>query len=535
MRAALIILLVFSAPAGANELPRAIRDIVETGWLEGLRTPDFGRSRSLVADLYAGSGYAPFWLDRDDEPSKDARDAIAVLREADARGLDARDYDATSLADQSARLEHGPHSAVELARFDVALTVASVRLVSDLHVGRVDPEPLGFHYDVEAKRADLPALVRDAVVEGNVRDTSARAEPQTAEYRLLEQQLLRYRALAADARATPPKIAAPVRPGDRLRAAPELARWLVALGDLDAHTRVSGRYEGALVDAVQRFQLRHGLLPDGIMGPGTVQALAVPAAARARQIVVALERLRWLPAVASERAIVVNVPAFELWGFDELGAGRAPSIQMSVVVGRALENQTPFFMGEMATVVFAPYWNVPPNILKKEIAPKVRANPGYLASQNMEIVRDGTVLAASDGAIAQLVSGNASVRQRPGGRNSLGRVKFLFPNPYDVYLHDTPMLRLFRKTRRDFSHGCIRLADARALARWVLAGEGWEPERVDAMMRVSREKHIPLRNGFPVVIAYATALAREDGTISFYEDIYGHDAELERALGTAGR
>jgi len=263
--------------------------------------------------------------------------------------------------------------------------------------------------------------------------------------------------------------------------------------------------------------------------------LAVPAAARARQIAVALERLRWLPAFTPERGIVVNVPAFELWGFDELGAGRAPAIQMSVVVGSALENQTPFFMGEMETVVFAPYWNVPPNILRKEIVPKLRANPGYLATENMEIVSNGTVLAPSSAAIAQAERGGASVRQRPGGRNSLGRVKFLFPNPYDVYLHDTPMLSLFRRTRRDFSHGCIRLADAGALARWVLAGEGWDADRVDAMLAARRQTPVSLRHGFPVVIAYETAVARLDGTISFYDDIYGHDAELERALGSAER
>jgi murein L,D-transpeptidase YcbB/YkuD len=286
---------------------------------------------------------------------------------------------------------------------------------------------------------------------------------------------------------------------------------------------------------VQRFQERHGLLADGIIGTSTAQALAVPATRRARQIEIALERLRWLPTFARERALIVNVPAFQVWGFDEVGSGQAPAIQMSVVVGRALRTETPFFTGTMETVVFAPYWNVPPSILQKEIVPKLRENPGYLATQNMEIVGEGSVLAPSSAATARLINGGASVRQRPGPRNSLGRVKFLFPNPYDVYMHDTPLLRLFQRTRRDFSHGCIRLADAGALARWVLAGEGWDADRVDAMLAARRQVSVPLRRGIPVVIGYTTAVARLDGTISFYEDVYGHDAELDRALDVAER
>lgn len=533
VRIVLVLLLAFAAPARAGDLPREIRVHVEAGRLDGLRAPDFGRDRALVDDVYKTAGDAPFWLD-DDEPSKDARHAIAVLREADAHGLDPRDYDAAPLAEQAERLEHGRHSDAELAWFDVALTVAAVRLVSDLHVGHVDPETLGFHYDLAAKRAEIPALVRDAVAGGRLRDVVARAAPQLLENRLLEQQLGRYRELASDPTAVPPVLTGPIRRGDRLRAAPELARWLVAIGDLAAGARVGRAYDGALVEAMQRFQLRHGLSPDGIIGAGTAQALAVPASTHARQIELALERLRWLPPVAAERALVVNVPAFELWAFDELGSGRAPAIQMSVVVGRALDTQTPFFTGTMRTVVFAPYWNVPPSIIKNEILPKLHANPGYLAAQDMEIVSDGAVLAPSAEATARLAHGGVSVRQRPGALNALGRVKFLFPNPYDVYMHDTPSLRLFQRTRRDFSHGCIRLADAGALARWVLAGEGWDAARVDAMLAVPRQVSVPIRNGIPVVIGYTTAVARLDGTMSFYEDIYGHDVELERALGARG-
>lgn len=525
-------LLCAPAPAAADALPDAIRAVLGSSRLDGLRAPDFSRERYLVDPVYAESGYDPVWLDRHDEPSSAARDAITDLREVAVHGLDPGDYDSGALAEWGAQLGHGRHSAVELARFDVALTVAAVRLVSDLHVGRIDPEAFGFHYDLASKRAELPALVGDAVTRGRLHDAIAAAVPQFGEYHLLQQRLAQYRAIAADGSVGPVALPSPIRPHDRLPAASRLAHWLVALGDLEPETKVGRTYDGALVAAVQRFQARHGLGPDGVIGEGTARALAVSADVRARTIELALERLRWLPPLPPERALVVDVPAFELWVLDELGSGRPPVMQMSVVVGTADRTQTPFFVATLRAIVFAPYWRVPPSIIRKEIVPKLRAEPGYLAAQGMEIVSDGTVIPATGDAIARLDHGVVSLRQRPGPLNALGRVKFLFPNPYDVYMHDTPSRRLFKKSRRDFSHGCIRLSDASALAHWVLEGEGWDPARVDGMLAVEHEKSVPLKSTIPVLIGYATAVARADGTIAFYEDIYGHDAELEHALAT---
>jgi len=184
----------------------------------------------------------------------------------------------------------------------------------------------------------------------------------------------------------------------------------------------------------------------------------------------------------------------------------------------------------MKTVVFAPYWNVPRSIATGEILPKLRRGLGYLARENMEIVRDGHALAPGADAVAQLAAGSARLRQRPGKGNALGRVKFLFPNSNNVYLHDTPSRSLFQRSRRDFSHGCIRVADPDALARWVLAAEGWDAERVAEGLALQSETQIPLTDAIPVVIYYTTAVARRDGTIAFYDDIYGHDVALRRAL-----
>jgi murein L,D-transpeptidase YcbB/YkuD len=411
------------------------------------------------------------------------------------------------------------------------VSAALVRLVSDLHLGRVDPRELGFDYERGPKRAEIERLIDELAGNAPVGTVVDAAGPPFLQTPLLERALARYRDLAADPGTAPVVLTATVRPGRPCDAAPRLARWLAALGDLPVDAATSATlYDDALVEAVQRFQLRHGLTPDGIIGPATAAALAVPAAARTRQIELALERLRWLPVLGRDRTVVVNVPGFELRAFDAVEAGRPAALQMSVVVGQAIRTQTPFFASAMTQVIFAPYWNVPPGILRKELLPKIRARPGWLAEEEMEIVSAGHVLAPTADAIARLAQGTAELRQRPGDKNALGHVKFVFPNRYNVYMHDTPARGLFRRARRDFSHGCIRLADAPALAHWVLGEEGMDGARVDEMLALERETIVRLRRPITVVVAYATAVAHRDGTISFYDDVYGHDAELDAAL-----
>jgi murein L,D-transpeptidase YcbB/YkuD len=530
-----VFLLALAMPRAAfgevEPAPDVLRACVASGRLAGLRRPDFGSEGALVKPLYESVMYAPLWLD-EGRPSARAEEAIAVLRSVDRKGLDPRDYDVDLLADEAARLGgRGRVPEADLARFDVALSVGLARLLSDLRLGRVDPSALGFGYDLASKRAGLAGLVAGVATAEAVGAAVAAAEPPLLERALLEEQLTRYRRLAADTAVPPVVLVPPIRPGARLEAAPQLARWLGTVGDRAADAPGPVGYDGPLVAAVRRFQARHGLAPDGVIGTATAQALAVPPAMRARQIELALERLRWLPTFALDRAVIVNVAGFELLAFDAIGAGRPPVLTMPVVVGRALRTQTPFFAGLMTNVVFAPYWNVPPSILRNEILPKLRTKPGYLAAENMEIVSDGRVLAPTAQAIARLAQGSAEVRQRPGPKNALGRVKFLFPNAHNVYMHDTPARELFARSRRDFSHGCIRLADAPAFAHWVLGGEGWDAARVDAMLGVGHQTFAPLRRPITVVIAYATAVARPDGTMEFYDDIYEHDAALERALG----
>ena len=373
--------------------------------------------------------------------------------------------------------------------------------------------------------------VANAVYDGRIRALVTDAEPELEQHHMLEAQLALYRAIAQDPGLAPVSLAPTIRPGAPLDAVSHLARWLAALGDLPADAVVTSLdYAEPLVDAVKRFQARHGLAPDGVIGSNTARALAVPAAARVRQIELALERIRWIPPLAHGRVVLIDVAGFELLAFDDIEPDVAPVLRMPVVVGREA-NQTPIFAGAMKSVVFAPYWNVPRSIVVKEILPKLRRNPGYLTAEQMEVVRGGAVLGTGSAAVAELASGRAQLRQRPGTKNALGRVKFLFPNAHDVYLHDTPSRALFGRSRRAFSHGCIRVGDPDALARWVLRDEGWSDARVDAALQLTAEKVVPLKRAIPVVIYYTTAVAHRDGTISFYEDIYGHDAALERALG----
>jgi len=254
---------------------------------------------------------------------------------------------------------------------------------------------------------------------------------------------------------------------------------------------------------------------------------AASAADRVSQIELNLERWRWLPEELGERYIIVNIPTFQL----EAMEGGKPSLAMRVVAGNADETPTPIFSDEMTEVVFSPYWNVPTSILRKETIPAVLQDPGYLYRNNLEVVRAGQVVSPDsvDWSDPDL---RVQVRQRPGAKNSLGLVKFLFPNKFDVYLHDTPADSLFARVERDFSHGCVRVEKPVELAQWVLRDQPeWTPERIAAAMHAGQEKHVALKRRIPVYIVYATAWVDEKGQLNFADDLYGHDTRQRALLG----
>jgi murein L,D-transpeptidase YcbB/YkuD len=287
------------------------------------------------------------------------------------------------------------------------------------------------------------------------------------------------------------------------------------------------------VDAVKRFQGRHALEPDGVIGPGTIDALNVPVATRVRQLELALERERWLPDMRREPHVFVNVPLFRLWAYDPSRPDEP--LRMNVVVGKTLGHKTPIFVEQMEYVIFRPYWSPPPSIIRSEIVPKARRDASYLDRQNMEIVASGDegapALAPTPENLDKVVAGKLFVRQKPGEKNSLGLAKFIFPNAENVYMHGTPAQSLFARARRDFSHGCIRLEDPARLGEWVLRNNpDWTRDRIEAAMQGSRPTQVNLKEKLTVFIFYDTAYVDSKGVVYFTDDYYGHDAQLERAL-----
>ncbi|HET9764885.1 MAG TPA: L,D-transpeptidase family protein [Casimicrobiaceae bacterium] len=515
----------------------AIRALIQRGHLPQLKHADFSRYRSALDAFYKPQGYAPQWLADDGR----VKAALAELAAAPEHGLDPEDYDLAWLREEFAAIAAGARAGERAPRADVALTVALFRMLSDLHAGRVSPEQAGFRFTSKHTPLDLSALVRDGLAAGDLHQPVVAAEPSFPLYQRMEAALAHYRGLAEQALpAIPPlpKGVHKIEPGRRYAGVNAIAERLRRTGDLPPDDPPpNDRYEGALVDAVRTFQGRHGLKDDGILGRETLAALAAPFSARVRQIELTLERLRWLPELPPGPLIAVNIPSFRLWAFANGRRQSAATLTMPVIVGGAVSaKKTPVFIGDMRYVEFDPYWNVPPNINRKEIVPRLRRDPGYWEREGFEAVpvHGGQPITALDAATLEaLASGALRVRQRPGEKNALGAVKFVLPNTMDIYLHGTPAQRLFERSRRDFSHGCIRVEDPAALAQFVLADQPqWTPQRIDEAMGAGVNSTVRLTQPIPVVIFYTTAIVDATGRVLFAPDIYGYDAKLERALST---
>ena len=496
--------------------------------------------RGDLAALYDSAGSHPLWVDGAGHPSVDAREALGLLSGAATEALDPADYEAPALAGAAEALENAPSpTASSVASFDTGLSEAMLRYLKHLHNGRIDPRAIGFRMTAPRDEHSFAELLRAAVAGHRVQHLATELAPPLVLYRNLRDMLRRYRDLAAD--STSSRVRLPertVRPGDTAADPGSLFELLGRLGDLTGSppAPLPETYDEPLVGAVKRFQQRHGLEADGIIGPVTRAALSVPLTGRVRQIELALERLRWLPHLDPERFIAVNIPMFRLWVWDSVPANGAPSFGMNVIVGRSLHRQTPVFVEQMDDIVFRPYWNVPPSIVRGEILPAIARDPAYLQRHDMEIVSgqgdDGRIVSLTADSLEQLRQGRLRLRQRPGPRNSLGTVKFVFPNDANVYLHSTPAPQLFSQSRRDFSHGCVRVEDPVALAEWALKNEnGWTRERILAAMDGPRPLQVNLTRPIQVILFYITAAVMPaDGSIHFAQDIYGHDARLDRAL-----
>jgi murein L,D-transpeptidase YcbB/YkuD len=471
--------------------------------------------------------------------------AIALLQElrnAADRGLDPEDYPGNRL-DYLLLARSGAQTtdAAPWALFDAGLSYAGMRLIADLHFGRIDPAAVGHHLSVEHGRLDLAAAVSRLAAADDVAATLDAFEPQFKHFALLKRQLAQYRLLADDPgiNMLPPLPGKSVKPGEAYAGAAQLQRLLVALGDQPpppASAPAPDSLTPALAAALQDFQRRHGQTPDGVLGRAAYVALTRPLSERVRQIVLTLERWRWMPPTLDSAPLIVNIPQFRLFAFASASDAEAHAVQMDVIVGKAFHStQTPVFAADMTYVVFRPYWEVPNDIAVREILPKARVDPTTIAAKQMEIV-DGygdtaRVYPNSAESVERVARGELRLRQKPGDDNSLGLVKFMLPNQYNVYLHSTPAKALFAESRRDFSHGCVRVGDPVGLAEYVLRNEPqWTRERILAAMNGAGSVTVTLHSPIRVFIVYGTAVATESGAVYFFDDIYGHDTRLEKAL-----
>jgi len=530
-------------PAKADEFADAVQTLLTAERHPYLQQANLAAERSTLQTVYTAGSFKPLWLNNG-ELTRQGIMLLQALRGAGEFGLRAGDYKGNQLVYHAIDLiTDAGAPAARWAELDVGMSLAAARMLRHLHFGRIDPHAAGFDLNKPRAAFDGAGLLQALSVSDDIDAELARAEPPFLHYRLLKIALRYYRLLAVEHElsALPTFKSRAIKPGEEYEGIPTLRRLLIAIGDLNEATLTSETVlDEPLVEALKRFQQRHGLAPDGALGRTTFAALSTPLASRVAQLEYALERFRWLPEFDTP-PIIVNIPQFKLFAFRTTADRASDILQMDVIVGQAYpKHQTPVFAEDMKYLVFRPYWDVPSSILHNEMLPAIHANPTYLDRQNLEIVSstnpNAPAVAPSPEAIAALAAGKLRLRQRPGENNALGLMKFMLPNSYNVYLHSTPAQRLFGESRRAFSHGCIRVSDPAALAEHVLRNEvgaddqPWTREQIVSAFQGNDNRHVFLSKPIPVVIIYSSALALENGSVLFFEDIYGHDAKLRTLL-----
>ena len=478
-----------------------------------------------TAELYGKYAGSPLWLDANGVRGDRTASLLQAIAAADSDALQLTSYPLTALGNAigEARARHTP-TAVQLANVDILLTAAYAALGGDYLTGQIDPRQMSQDWHIDPREEDVDSALVDVIRSEDLRKAIAQLRPQEQDYDELRAQLQRFRGIVKAGGWQSVPMGKTLKPGDVDAPARLDALWerLRVEGLLDANTPRpvvptppdSAMPDGVLYDeklagAVAHFQASHGIVVDSVLGPGTVEALNISAEYRLRQIAANLERYRWLPRTLGSRYILVNVPAFRFEGYRD----NELELEMKVIVGAEYEDKnTPTFSDMMEYVVFRPYWNVTPDIQEKELAPKIAEDPGYMDANDYEYWKDGSRLA---------------IRQKPGPKNSLGLAKFIFPNSYNIYLHDTPARGLFDKDVRAFSHGCIRVEKPAELAQWVL---GWSADSVQsAMENEPNNKSVKLPEKIPVFIVYFTTFMSEQ-ELRFGPDLYGRDQKLAAAV-----
>ena len=553
----------------------ALHGMSDRARLDAMRWPNFADLKKPVETFYGEHNFEPVWL-QGNAPTAQAKQMMAAFAACGKDALEPEDYDSSRWTARTAAI----HSDRDRATFDMAMTVNAMRYLNDEHNGRINPKRFNFGIDINQKRYDLPQFLTDKIIaSGNVGAVLVTVPPQSNEYKRTLDAYRRYVELAKqDPGGGLPLPGRQLKPGDAYAGAARMRALLVLDRDLsaDAPETEANRYDPALVVAVKHFQYHHGLTADGKIGPPTIDAMNVPTAERMHQLEITLERWRWLPDAYQSAPIFVNLPEFKLrvysdsplpeqdkdGGADDPDGGLVPTahaatnepiendhtkiaLEMNVVTGKSgikasdkpneqpEDHQTPMLVNQMRYLIFRPYWSVPIDITKREVLPGIARDPGYLATHNFEVVdHHQHPVAYTSADDFKLLHGQLTVRQNAGLDNSLGLVKFMFPNPYSIYLHSTPAVGLFSRTRRDFSHGCVRVQQPVKLATWILRDRTeWPQNKIeDAMNTGTDNKTVLLKQPIAVAIFYATAYVEPDGTIDFTHDIYRYDKLLDETL-----
>ena len=525
--------------ATKDEYQNAFIEFLEIGPATELNLEAHGKNpadiNKSLAEIYHSNGLQPFWIENG-KPSQRAADIISVLADAESHGLVPFTYFVDLINYYKDRRD-----TADLVRLDILLTLGMLRYVADQREGRkapreIDPVLFESARDVEL---DLVSLRQAAFEAPDMKAFLEQQAPPFLQYRELQKKLSGYRAIAKSGGW--PSIAAgeTLKPGMDDPRIKSVRQRLVATGELSTENMDSALFDADLEEAVKRFQKRHNLNPDGAIGKQTLAAMNVMVAARVEQIIVNMERYRWLKQDMNGRMVAVNIAGFVAMA----GVPGKFDLSMPVVVGK-LRHETPVFSDTIKYVVFNPYWTLTPNIARNETLPKLKKDPLYLQKHDMRVFQgwgaDSKELDAMKidwSKVSKKDMNKYRIRQDPGPKNSLGTLKLVFPNKYDVYLHDTPSQALFKREKRAFSHGCIRMGRPVEMASWVLGGDekGWGTERINEIIKSRERQVVVLEQPVPVHILYRTAFVdTESNTLHFYEDIYGRDKLLASALFGSG-
>lgn len=480
-----------------------------------------------IKKFYAANSYQPIWTNLSGAMPK-AHALVAALQGATRHGLLPSDYDKVQL---SRRL--GALGTIEIAALEIDLSQSFIEMAQDLATGRIDPERAIRRTYLDPKAPLIAELLSRAAATSDVAAYLNSMAPRIEQYQRLINAMANYRRLAKQMNLQPVPNKGSLRRGDQSARVAGLRRRLTLFGDLLPLPVVpdeESQFDEMTEAAVKRFQRRHGLLVDGIAGRKTLAELNASFRRRALQIEINLERWRWLRQDLGSHYVITNIADQRLTLIKDNKAVFASKI----VVGKTY-HATPVFTDRMTYLVLNPYWNVPRSIAVGELLPKLKRDPRSVGRRGIRAISGRQVIHPAKVNWSRY---NAShfplrLRQNPGPTNALGRIKFMFPNKYNIYIHDTPARHLFARNRRTFSHGCMRVQDPAAFAAALLDGEGWTRATIDARLATNKRHVISLERQLPVYITYMTAWVDERGDLQFRPDIYSRDRRLAKALGLA--